>query len=121
MDNTSQDFQAQHENQMQQSYNSQQQPNVSASEKSDVVINEEFSEKISRLFIFRFLWIYPLMFVMIVWGIWINIIEFFHFWYMLILGKRNRTMWEKKVKFFNHITKWQSYFMSITDKRPPLK
>jgi hypothetical protein len=82
--------------------------------KLDVV----YTEKISRLFIFRGLWIYILIFPLMVWALWISLIGFVHFWYKLILGKRNRSWWEKEMRFFRYSTKWGAYLQSLMDKRP---
>ena len=86
--------------------------------KSNVTLNVEYSERISRLFIFRFLWIYIEMWVLMVWAMWMGIITFFHFWYMLILGKRHQGMWNRQVRFLRHMTLWQSYLGNYTDQRP---
>lgn len=86
--------------------------------KSTATFEAEYSEKISRLFIFRFLWVYIMMWPLIVWGIWIGIISFLHFWYMLIMGKRVQSFWNSQCRFMRHMTKWQSYFQNLTDSRP---
>lgn len=85
---------------------------------TEAKIELQYSEKISRLFIFRFLWMYILMFVLWVWMIWIALISFVHFWYMLILGKRQETLWKKQVRLFRTVMKWNSYIMNLVDKRP---
>lgn len=79
-----------------------------------------YTEKVSRLFIFRFLWIYVEIWVLMVWGMWIGLIMFVEFWYMLLLGKRSKGLWEKKLRFMRHINKWQSYLNALTDMRPKL-
>lgn len=87
-------------------------------QKTELSYDAPFEKKISRLFIFRFLWIYIEMWVLMVWGMWIGIIMFLEFWYMLILGKRCETFWKKKLRFMRHIAKWQAYLSTLTDKRP---
>lgn len=86
--------------------------------KSQAQFTAEYSEKISRLFIFRFLWMYIWIFPLAVWGIWIAIISFLHFWYMLFMGKRHKGFWDRTVRFTNYVTKWGSYFKYLTDQRP---
>lgn len=85
---------------------------------STATYQAEYSERISRLFIFRFLWAYIMVWPLIVWAIWIGIISFLHFWYMLIMGKRLKSFWEKQERFMRHMTKWQAYFQLQTDARP---
>ena len=87
-------------------------------EQTDAKYEAAYGDKISRLFIFRFLYMFIEMWVIWVWAIWLCLVMFVHFWYMLILGKRNKVMWEKVVRFMRHMTKWQSYLNAITDKRP---
>ena len=80
--------------------------------------NPPFRKKISRLFIFRPLWVFIMIWPLYVWGIWIAIIWFLHFWYKLILWKRHEGFWKRQVRFMRHIVKWYSYFGGIIDKRP---
>ncbi len=87
-------------------------------EKMQVSIDVPYRETISRLFIFRFLWVYVLMFVMIPVAIYMCIIGFLHFWYMLILGKRSQGMWDVMKKVFVWMTQWQAYFNCVVDQRP---
>lgn len=92
----------------------------SSSGKSSIKLEVQFSEKISRLFIFRFLWAYILWIPIIPLAIWVCIITFVHFWYMLILGKRSKSMWDTSVRFLTWMTQWQSYLGNHTDMRPGL-
>jgi len=86
--------------------------------KTEIKLEVPFEEKISRLFIFRFLWIYIAMWPILVWAIWIGLVSFVHFWYMLVLGTRHHGMWSSKIRFFRHVTKWQSYINNYIDQRP---
>lgn len=86
--------------------------------KSVATFEAEYSEQISRLFIFRFLWVYIMVWPVLVWAMWIGIISFLHFWYMLFMGKRLKSLWDKQNRFMRHITKWQAYFQNLTDTRP---
>jgi len=88
------------------------------SAKLEAKLEIPYREKISRLFIFRNLWIFIMVWPIMFWSIWIGIINFAHFWYMLILGKRHEALWKKNVRFFRHLTKWQAYFQLHVDKRP---
>lgn len=77
-----------------------------------------YRETISRLFVFRFLWLFPLVFVLWIWMIWIGIVSFLQFFYMLFLGKRQPWLWEHMVMLFRYTVRWNSYFNLLTDKRP---
>ncbi|MFZ5365517.1 MAG: DUF4389 domain-containing protein [Patescibacteria group bacterium] len=88
------------------------------SPKMQLKVEVPWREKISRLFIFRGLWVFVFVWVLYVWMIWIGLINFVHFWYMLILGKRQETLWKKNVRFFRTITQWNSYLQNLTDERP---
>jgi hypothetical protein len=87
-------------------------------QKTDLKYEVPYEKKISRLFIFRFLWMFIEMWVIWIWGMWIGIIAFLHFWYMLILGRRHKGLWKRKVRFMRHIAKWTSYLHNTTDRRP---
>lgn len=86
--------------------------------KLEIALDVPFRENISRLFIFRFLWAFIMIWPLYVWAIWISIIGFLHFWYKFILGKRHPGFWKREVRFFRHVSKWQAYFMCLVDKRP---
>ena len=86
--------------------------------KTDLKFEAAYEEKISRLFIFRGLYLFIEMWVIMVWAMWIGLVAFVHFFYMLILGKRNKTLWQKFYRFSRHMSKWQSYLNALTDKRP---
>ena len=49
-----------------------------------VDFNPPFRKKISRLFIFRPLRIFIMIWPLYIWMPWISIISFLHFWYKLI-------------------------------------
>jgi len=85
---------------------------------TEVKVDVEYSERVSRLFIFRFLWVFIMMWPLWLWSIWIGILNLLHFFYMLILGKRSKSLWESNTRFFRHVIKWQYYFKAITDQRP---
>ena len=87
-------------------------------EKTELTYEAPYEQKISRLFIFRGLWMFIEMWVIMVWAMWLSIINFVHFWYMLILGKRCESLWKKNLRFSRHMNKWQAYLMTLVDKRP---
>lgn len=88
------------------------------SNKTELKYEAPYEQKISRLFIFRCLWMWIEMWVLIVWCMWICLVMFVEFWYMLILGKRSKALWNKKLRFMRHVNKWQAYLNALTDKRP---
>lgn len=91
---------------------------MDSSNKTALQIEVPFAEKVSRLFIFRFLWVYILWIPAIPIAIWVGIVTFVHFWYMLILGKRHQGMWTHAVRMLKWVTNWQSYLSAYTDARP---
>ena len=80
--------------------------------------NPPFRSKISRLFIFRPLWVFILMFPLMIRSFWINIIMLVHILFKFLMGRRCKSFWESEVKFTRYIVKWQLYFNGIIDKRP---
>lgn len=87
-------------------------------DKQHVSLEVPFREKISRLFIFRFFWVYILAFPMIPLFVWIYIVIILHFLYMLIMGKRHKGLWENMVRFYKFMVSWQTYLMLLVDERP---
>ncbi|NOS68178.1 MAG: hypothetical protein HOO67_07535 [Candidatus Peribacteraceae bacterium] len=85
---------------------------------SDIKFTVPFEPRISRLFIFRGLWLVVEIWVLLVWSMWYGLIKFVHFWHMLILGKRNKALWNKEMRFARHSLKWQSYLMRLSNGRP---
>ena len=87
-------------------------------EKEQINLDVPFEGKISRLFIFRGLYVFLLFFVIIPLVVWVGFLNMLHFWYMLILGKRQEFIWRQNVKFFVWISKWQAYLNAYVDLRP---
>ncbi len=85
---------------------------------SDVLFSAKFEKRISRWFVFRFLWVFVEGWVMIVWGLWIAIISSLHFFYMLFMGRRNRAFWDMEMHFYRHCIKWQAYLKYLSNGRP---
>jgi hypothetical protein len=87
---------------------------------STVENNFQFSQRVSRLFIFRFLWIFLQAPIIYFWTIWIVIVSVVHFIYMFLLWKRSRSLWEDQTRYARHLIKWNSYMKWIIDKRPKI-
>ena len=85
---------------------------------STVTINVQYDEKISRLFLFRDLWMFVEIWVLYVWVVWYGILTFLLFWYQLFLGKRHAGLWKRRVRLFRHLMKWNAYLMWLTNERP---
>lgn len=85
-----------------------------------IQLHAQFQENVSRLFIFRFLWLIVQIPVIYVWAIWIGIVWFIQFLSMLILGRRNRNLRDKILRFKKHITKWQAYLSWFVDQQPKI-
>lgn len=83
-----------------------------------IAFDVPYRETISRLFIFRGLWMFIVMWPMMVWSIWFSLIMFLHFWYMLFLGKRHEGLWDRQLRFYKYVTRWNAYFHLMADKRP---
>ncbi len=89
-------------------------------EKAGIKLEIPYREKISRLFIFRMLWVFVLVWPGMLIGIWIYVVGILEFFYMLILGKRQRTLWENCRRYFVWTMDWNCYMGTLTDKRPSL-
>lgn len=85
---------------------------------SDLKFDAPFKEEVSRLFIFRGLLIFIEMWVLMVWAMWAGIVIWLHMIYMLVLGKRNKEMWNTHMRFLRHVEKWNAYINGLIDKRP---
>jgi len=85
---------------------------------TDAKVEIPWREPISRLFLFRFLWMFIELWVIYVWSIWSGILLFLQFWFQLFTGKKHPGLWKRQVRFFRHTTKWNSYLLWLTDKRP---
>lgn len=79
-----------------------------------------FEKHISRLFIFRCLWLIIQWPVLFVWSIWYCIISIVHYISMFLTWTRNQTMRNKQTRYRRHVIAWKSYMNAITDKRPDI-
>ncbi len=87
---------------------------------SDLLLNFEFNNTVSRLFIFRPLWLIIQLPLMYFWSIWIVIISIVHYIYMFLMGRRNVSLRDDQTRYMRHIYKWKSYVSGMTDKRPKI-
>lgn len=87
---------------------------------SAMSLHATYTEHVSRLFILRWLWIiiqWPICYIR---SIWFGIIWIVQILHMLILGKRNKVLREKNIRYISHITKWYGYLLWLTDKEPKI-
>ena len=85
---------------------------------SKVTYSVSFEKNISRLFLFRPLWLVVEIWVLIGWSLWIGIVGFLHFWYMIVLGKRHKGLWDMEMHFARHCVIWNSYLRRYSNGRP---
>lgn len=85
---------------------------------SEAVFTATFDPKVSRFFIFRFLWLIIEYRIILVWSIIISIVMILHRLYMLIFWKRLRDLRDMEIRYRRHIIKWKAYLSGTTDKRP---
>lgn len=83
-----------------------------------VRIEIDFQPRISRWFIFRFLWIPVIMVQIAVYAIWFGILSFIHFFYMLVLGERSASIFVKQLRFINFAGRWQAYLKYYVNDHP---
>ncbi len=86
--------------------------------KPELTIDFVFHRKISRLFIFRFLWLVIAIWPLALLGIWFAILSFVQFWHMLILGERSEAVWVKQIGLIRFFATWQAYLKYFIDTRP---
>ncbi len=80
-----------------------------------------YTEKASRLeLIVRWFYGIAIGIVFWLWGIWISIVHFCHFWYILISGRRSPTLYRHTRRYVNAGAYVASYQLYLTDKRPTL-
>ena len=88
---------------------------------SEFVEMGPFVEKASRIeLIIR--WVYGIIFSLL-YGLWsslISIIQFIHFFYILIMGRRSATLYRYTRRFLTASTYFSAYLMFLTDQRPDL-
>ncbi|MBT4917819.1 DUF4389 domain-containing protein [Candidatus Peregrinibacteria bacterium] len=87
-------------------------------EQDQVRIDVSFGDKISRLFIFRMFYMFILIIPFFLIGIWIYLVMIAQFLYMLVLGRRHRSLWNQFVRFYTWLVRWQVYFAAMVNERP---
>lgn len=97
-------------------------PNADESDADASTVSIEFTytEKVSRLFIFRLLWLiiqWPIMYIR---GIWFTIIWILQLLHMLVMGQRERSLWNKTTRYVRHATKRYGYILWMTDRLPKI-
>lgn len=83
-----------------------------------VRIEIDFQPKISRWFIFRCLWVAAVIAPLTIYSIWYSILSVVHFFYMLVLGERSESIFEKQMAFITYAIRWQMYLKYFTNERP---
>lgn len=80
-----------------------------------------FDGKAGRLeLLIRFLWYIPsyiVLFVLVVIAMVAYVVQFLH---ILVLGKRNKALFDWTLKYVSYRTKLESYFFLLTEERNPI-
>lgn len=79
-----------------------------------------YTPEVSRLFIFRCLWIILQGPIVFVWSIWYFIVSIVHYISMFLTWTRSKNLREKQARYRRHIIAWKSYMHALTDKRPAI-
>lgn len=87
-------------------------------EKAGLKVEVPYREKVSRLFVFRGLWVFVIIWPLTFLAFWVTLLSFLGFWYMLFLGKRSEVLWGGFKRFFVWNMDWNAYFNVLTDRRP---
>lgn len=82
--------------------------------------NADYTQQVSRLFIFRCLRLIIQWPVTLVWSIWYVIISVVHYITMFLTWSRDKTMRNKQARYRRHVIAWKSYMNALTDKRPDI-
>ncbi|NYZ73705.1 DUF4389 domain-containing protein [Candidatus Micrarchaeota archaeon] len=86
-----------------------------------VKYSSAYEEKASRIeLLIRFVWMIPVGFV----SFFLSIIYIFaymlQFLHILVLGKRHKVLHDWIFKYMAYYTKFNSYFVLLTDERTPI-
>jgi hypothetical protein len=85
-----------------------------------VIVEIAYQEKISRFFIFRVLWVPAILLPFIVYGLWFSALNILHVVYMLLLGERSRTLFDREMEVIRYYAGWQAYLRFFTNARPAI-
>ncbi len=88
--------------------------------KAPVVIDIVFEERISRLFIFRLLWVVPIIVPMAAYTLLFGLQSIVQFLHMLVLGKRSKSLFEHQMHYVRYAAGWEAYTRYFTNARPPV-
>ena len=81
----------------------------------------EYGKKAGRLeLLMRILWSIPSYIVMMVLSIICMIALTLQLLYVIVFGKRHRTLHDWIIKYFAYSVKWGSYIALLTDERNPI-
>ena len=87
---------------------------------TDWTVTAQRSESISRLFIFRLLWIIPQYIIMAVWSIIVLVLAVIYYVLALVSGKRNRRLRNALMRYYRHYYKRWMYIFGMIDARPEI-
>lgn len=87
---------------------------------SEGKFHADYEHSVSRLFIFRFLWLILQGPIVCIWSIWYCLVSIVHYISMFISGTRSKNLREKQARFRRHVIAWKSYMNAITDRRPAI-
>lgn len=86
--------------------------------KNSITIDIVYEETISRLFIFRFLWIVPVIIPMALYTFLFGLQSVVQFLHMLVLGKRSKILFDHQMHYIRYAAAWQAYTRYFTNVRP---
>lgn len=92
--------------------------NKNVTPKNPVMIDVAFEQKISRLFIFRCLWVIAIAIPFAVYSIWFGLLTIVHFFHMLLLGERSRAIFDRQMEYIRYMLTWHAYLRFFTNHRP---
>ena len=95
-------------------------PVADSTNTKDLSLTIPYQESVSRLFIFRRLWLIPQYFIIMIRSVWASILLVLQVLNMLLTGKRNANLHTRLVRFVTHTTKRSSYITGMSDVRPSL-
>jgi archaellum component FlaC len=88
--------------------------------RSGLTIKAGFHANVSRLFIFRLLWLIIQVPIVYIWSIWATIVLIVQWLHMLFLGTRNEDLWKRLFRYGTHVTKRYAYIFWIVDEQPKI-
>jgi hypothetical protein len=91
-----------------------------ASTGTEWTFHAAYEHQVSRLFIFRCLWLVIQGPVLFVWSIWYCIVSIVHYISMFLTGTRSKNLRDKQARYRRHVISWKSYMNALTDKRPAI-